>query len=71
MIIEEREDDEVEVPYMDLDDIRRDLEVEGRLFYAAPDDYYDMDDGYLDEGWKRSGRGVRGVSEEIGDRIEL
>ena len=68
MIIEEPNDDEVEVPYMDLDDIRRDI-VDGCFTYDAADDY-EANDGYLDEGWQRMG-GVRCVSEDIGERIDL
>ena len=65
MIVEERNDDEVEVPYTDLDDIRRDL-VDGYLSHEADD----VDDGYLDEGWTSS-RSVRGISEEVEERMEL
>lgn len=68
MIIEEPNDDEVEVPYMDLDDIRRDL-VDGYLSYDM--DYEDAEySAQTNEVWKPD-RVVRGVSEEIGDVIEL
>lgn len=60
MIAEQPDDDEVEVPYMDLDTIRNEL-ADG---YYSPDDF---DDGFAEDGWKP----LRGVSEEIGARIDL
>jgi hypothetical protein len=57
MIPVEPNDDEIEVPYMDLDTIRNEL-ADG---YYSPDDF---DDGYLDEGWKPL-KPIRGMSEEM------
>ncbi|KAK3722486.1 RNA polymerase III-inhibiting protein maf1 [Vermiconidia calcicola] len=69
MIIEEPNDDEVEVPYMDLDEIRSDL-ADG--YYSYDNDY---DDAYLDDGWRANNRGgfggVRGVSEDVGNCMEI
>lgn len=67
MVVDYREDDdEVEVPYMDLDEVRCDLET-GRLnsWPIAEEDEMDEYNGQ----W--TPRGVRGVSEEIGESIEL
>lgn len=66
MVIAEPDDDEVEVPHMNLDDIRNDLE-DGYHSYDAEDD------GFDDElsAWKPMGGRVRGVSEEIGDVMEM
>ena len=63
--IEEPNDDEVEVPYMDLDDIRSNL-AEGVGFY----DEDDVDDTWADQRWKRR-RGMRAVSEEVGESMEI
>ncbi|KAI7162243.1 putative alpha-glucuronidase [Hortaea werneckii] len=63
MIIEEPDDDEVEVPDMDLDEIRSDL-ADGYYGYEAEDD------GFGDT-WTEQARPVRGVSEEIGDAMEI
>ncbi|KAK4506727.1 hypothetical protein PRZ48_000460 [Zasmidium cellare] len=58
-------DDEVEVPFMNLDDIRGDL-LEGRYTYSiSEDDEYDVDNA-----WKAS-QHVRGLSEEISAQMEL
>jgi len=68
MVIYEPGDDEVEVPYMNLDDIRSDL-VDGRYNYGYADD--DNDDyEYDDDSW-RLPRHVRGLSEEIGASMDL
>ncbi|KAK5113600.1 hypothetical protein LTR85_010829 [Meristemomyces frigidus] len=73
MVIAEPDDDEVEVPRIDLDDIRSDL-ADGYYSYDAEDDGYVVDG--MDDGWK-DGLGlvaperVRGVSEEIGDAMEI
>ena len=71
MIIEEPNDDEVEVPYMDLDDIRSDL-VDGGGFYGynVQDEDLVDDYGYWDGGWMPSGR-VRGASEEVAGMMEM
>jgi hypothetical protein len=66
MVISEPGDDEVEVPYMDLEDIRSDL-INGRFNY---DDIVEEDEDY-DFGDAWTPRGVRGVSEEIRDAMEL
>lgn len=60
------DDDEVEaaVPEMSLDDIRSDL-AEGYYSYDAEDD--GMDDGWQPLGLQR----VRGVSEEVGEGMEM
>jgi hypothetical protein len=63
--IEEPNDDEVEVPYMDLDDIRSNL-ADG--FYSYDED--DVDDSWADQTWKRQ-RGMRAVSEEVGENMEI
>ena len=64
-VIPEPNDDEVEVPFMNLDDIRSDL-LDGRYSYTiSEDEEYDLDDS-----WK-SPRHVRGLSEEIGAQMEL
>ncbi|KAK0839941.1 RNA polymerase III-inhibiting protein maf1 [Friedmanniomyces endolithicus] len=60
--VEDGEDDEVEeVPDMSLDDIRSEL-AEGNHGYDAEDD--DMEDAWLPQG-------VRGVSEEIGEVMDM
>ena len=52
MILEEPEDDEYEVPHMDLDEIRSEL-ADG---YYEPDDDVEIDDeAWADEGWKPRG----------------
>jgi hypothetical protein len=61
--IEEPNDDEVEVPYMDLDDIRSNL-ADGLYSYD------DVDDSWADQRWKRH-RGMRAVSEEVGESMEI
>lgn len=63
--IEEPNDDEVEVPYMDLDDIRSNL-ADG--LYSYDDD--DEDDSWADQRWARQ-RGMRAVSEEVGESMEI
>ena len=62
--IEEPNDDEVEVPYMDLDDIRSNL-ADG--FYEYDEDY--VDDSWADQRWKR--HHMRAVSEEVGENMEI
>lgn len=67
MIITGPGDDEVEVPFMNLDDIRSDL-LEGRYHYSiSEDDEYDDE---VQDSWKGS-RHVRGLSEEISAQMEL
>lgn len=65
-------DDEVEVPYMDLDEIRSSL-TEGYYPHEGAEEYDEFNDGYLDEGWTAHGSvgHVRGMSEELGDLLEL
>ena len=65
MVIPEPNDDEVDVPYMDLDEVRR-YAVEG----IYPYDVDDMDEDVWEEGF-RPIWGMRGVSEEVAERIEL
>ena len=64
-MIEEPNDDEVEVPYMDLDDIRSNL-ADG--LYEYDDD--EIDDSWADQRWKRRRR-MRAVSEEVGEVMEM
>lgn len=64
-IIDEPNDDEVEVPYMDLDDIRSNL-ADG--LYEYDDD--EIDDSWADQRWKRHRR-MRAVSEEVGEAMEI
>lgn len=68
MIISEH-DDEVEVPYMDLDEIRDNL-IDGRFSYNIDEDpiYEAYDDDEM-EYWPA--REVRGMSEEIGAAMEI
>ena len=66
MIITEPNDDEVEVPWMDLDDIRSDL-ADGYYSYDNTDD---IDDSFMDEVWKPQ-PSVRGISEEIGASMDM
>lgn len=66
MIIRGSGDDEVEVPYMALDDIRSDL-IDGRYGF----NYVDEEEEYeCEDSWGQS-RHVRGLSEEIGASMEL
>jgi len=65
MVVDPDDDDEVEVPHMDLDDIRSEL-VNGYHNY----DLHDDDDFRRDSGWTVPKR-VRGMSEEIGDAMEM
>ncbi|KAK3673407.1 RNA polymerase III-inhibiting protein maf1 [Recurvomyces mirabilis] len=66
MVIEDRNDDEVEVPHMDLDDIRGELARGG--YYEG---YEGEDDEEMyDDAWSVPAR-PRGVSEEIGEIIEI
>lgn len=58
-------DDEVEVPFMDLDDIRSHL-VDGRYRYTIDED----DEEEYEDSWKAT-QNVRGLSEEIRDSMEL
>lgn len=69
MVIADPDDDEVEVPHMDLDDIRSDL-ADGYYGYD-PEGYDAEDDGYDDFGGWRPTSSVRGVSEEIGDIMDM
>jgi hypothetical protein len=59
------DDDEVEIPFMDLDDIRSHL-VDGRYSDTIDED----DEEYEEDSWKAA-QCVRGLSEEIGDSMEL
>ncbi len=63
MGMDDAQDDEYEVPYMDLDDIRSDL-ADG---YYSTDDF---DEGYAEEGWKPI-RGVRNWDEEVGGMMDF
>lgn len=69
-------DDEIEVPYMDLDAIRGEL-ADGSFGYDRSYDgaYHDNDFLYADdfESWspEEVREYVRGVSEEVGERMEL
>lgn len=69
-VIPDPEDDEVgEVPYMDLEEMRSDLVDGGYYSYDIDDD----DDDFNDR-WRRSEpvkRSVRGMSEEIGESMEM
>lgn len=68
-VIPEPDDDEVEVPSMSLDDMRQEL-VDGTYSYDPQTYDYDMDeDGCYDDAWTR--RSVRGISEEIGETMDL
>ncbi|KXT02810.1 hypothetical protein AC578_5368 [Pseudocercospora eumusae] len=71
MVIAEPGDDEVEVPYMDLDEIRSDI-VNGRYDEYVIDEESDEYNNYdgTDETWREPHR-VRGVSEEIGAAMEI
>lgn len=60
MVIEGPDDDEVEVPFMTLDDLRNDL-ADGRYYPILEED--DQED------WQP--RHVRNLSEEIGETMEL
>jgi hypothetical protein len=64
MITSARGDDEVEVPFMDLEDIRSDL-MYGRTNYA-----FDDEDGE-DDFYTRSPQTVASISEEIGETMEM
>jgi len=57
-------DDEVEVPFMDLEDIRSDL-MYGKADYALDDE--DGDDDF----YTRSPRTVASISEEIGETMDM
>lgn len=86
-IVDEREDDEVEVPFMDLDDLRSHL-VDGRGYGGYTNTIEEDDEGDVDdvsafsspESFRRGGaaeivgsgrRHVRGLSEEIGAQMDL
>jgi hypothetical protein len=64
MVGDQPGDDEVEVPFMDLEDIRSHL-VDGRYQYTI-----DEDDEEYEDSWKVA-QHVRGLSEEIGESMEL
>jgi hypothetical protein len=57
-------DDEVEVPFMDLEEIRSDL-MYGKADYAFDDE--DGDDDF----YTRSPRTVASISEEIGETMDM
>lgn len=62
------QDDETEVPYMDLDEVRNNL-LDGKFTYCLDeDDNIVYEDDGEDDGLAR---GVRGMSEEIGAAMEL
>ncbi|KAK5107682.1 hypothetical protein LTR62_000917 [Meristemomyces frigidus] len=63
------DDDEVEVPYMDLDEIRTGLAADA---YYGYDEAVDQQDYAFEEAWELASRPrVRGMSEEIGEMIDL
>jgi hypothetical protein len=65
----ENQDDEVEVPYMDLDEVRNRI-VDGYNYDFENIEYEeDTSSWAVEQGGQR--RGVRGMSEEIGDAMEL
>lgn len=65
----EHQDDEVEVPYMDLDEVRNRI-VDGYNYDFEEIEYEeDTSSWAVDNGTKT--RGVRGMSEEIGDAMEI
>lgn len=72
MVIDDPGDDEIEVPHIDLDEIRSDL-AEGYFNYDAEEYGFDPDEyGYAgDDFWVDRAPHVRGVSEEIGDAMEM
>lgn len=67
MIIAESNDDAVEVPFMDLDDVRSDL-MTGKYGYSF-DDGADEDDE--NEFYHRSPRTVASIAEEIGETMDM
>jgi hypothetical protein len=65
----EHQDDEVEVPYMDLDEVRNRI-VDGYNYDFENIEYEeDTSSWAVEQGGKK--RGVRGMSEEIGDAMEI
>ncbi|KAK3069195.1 RNA polymerase III-inhibiting protein maf1 [Teratosphaeriaceae sp. CCFEE 6253] len=68
MVIADPDDDEVEVPSLSLDDIRSDL-AEGYYSYDAEDD--GMDDAWQPLQHVGKHHYIRGVSEEIGEVMDL
>ena len=62
-------DDEVEVPYMDLDEVRARI-VDGYNYDFETIEYEEDTSTWAVEKGEQQ-RGVRGMSEEIGDAMEL